>query len=159
LYLSAILFFVLNSEMNKILLIHPDMVVRDNLTFVLQHSGFHVVSAIEGQQALAQIDRCHPDLIIMAEEPGRLNVNELCIDIRQVCHIPVIILGRDKEEAAGIDLLEMGADAYLTYPLNLRELLARIHSLLRCQAGKAGDRSHSIRESGVLHQEGTKYSS
>jgi len=126
------------------------------LTFVLQHSGFQVVSAIEGRQALAQIDRCHPDLIIMAEEPGRLNVNELCIDIRQVCQIPIIILGRDKEEAAGIDLLEIGADAYLTYPLNLRELLARIHSLIRRQAGKAVGRSPSTEESGVLHQEGTK---
>jgi len=132
--------------MNKILLIHPDMVVRDNLTFVLQHSEFQVVSATEGQQLLAQIDRCHPDLIIMAEEPGRLNVNELCIDIRQVCQIPIIILGRDKEEAAGIDLLEIGADAYLTYPLNLRELLARIHSLIRRQAGKAVGRSPSTEE-------------
>jgi len=147
---------VLNHETNKILVIHPDMVVRDNLTFVLQHSGFQVVSAIEGQQALAQIDRCHPALIIMAEETGRLNVNELCVRIRERCQSPIIILGRDKEEAAGIDLLEMGADAYLTYPLNLRELLARIHSLLRCQAGKAGDGSHSTRETGVLHQEGTK---
>jgi len=153
LYLSAILFFVLNPETNKILVIHTDREVRDNLTFALQHSGFQVVSATEGQQALAQIDRCHPDLIIMAEEPGRLNVNELCIDIRQVCQIPIVILGRDKEEAAGIDLLEMGANAYLPSPLNLRELLARIHSLIRCYAGKAGDRSHITEESGVLYQE------
>ena len=142
--------------MNKILVIHPDMVVGDNLTFLLQHSGFQVVSATEGQQALASIDRCHPDLIIMDEEPGRLNVGELCVLIRERCQYPIIILGRDKEEAAGIDLLEMGADAYLTYPPNLRELLARIHSLIRRQAGKAGDRSHSTRESGVLHPEVTQ---
>ena len=142
--------------MNKILVIHPDMVVRDNLTFVLQHSGFQVIGAIAGQQALAQIDRCHPDLIIMAEETGRLNVNELCVRIRERCQSPIIILGRNKEEAAGIDLLEMGADAYLTYPLNLRELLTRIHSLIRRHSEKAGDRSHSTREIGVLHQEVTK---
>ena len=143
-------------EMNNMLLIHPDKVVEDSLTFALQHSGFQVVSATEGQQALAQIERRHPDLIIMAEEMGRLNDNELCIDIRQLRHIPIIILGRDKEEAAGIDLLEMGADAYLTYPLNLRELLAWIHSLLRRHSEKAGEKSHSEREGGVSHQEVTK---
>ncbi len=141
--------------MNKILLIHTDMEVRDNLTFALQHSGFQVVTATEGQQALDQIGRCHPALILMAEEMGRLNDNELCIDIRQLRHIPIIILGRDKEEAAGIDLLEMGADAYLTYPLNLRELLAWIHSLLHRHSEKAGEKSHSAREGEVLHQEVT----
>ena len=144
--------------MNKILIIHPDMVVRHNLTFLLQHSGFLVVSTAEAQQALDQIDRCHPDLIIMAEDMRKLNANELCIDVRQVCHIPIIILGRDKEEAAGVDLLETGAAVYLTCPLSLRELLARIRSLLCRHSEKAVERSHSIRGGGVLHQEVTKWS-
>ena len=117
--------------MRKILVIHPDLVSGDELTFVLQHSGFQVTHAIEGGQALAEIDRTRPDLIVMAEGSHRLNGGELCVRIRGICRVPIIILGQDHQEVAGVELLEMGADVYLTSPLNLRELLARIRSLLR----------------------------
>jgi len=117
--------------MRKILLIHPDLVLRKELAFALQHAGFQVVGAAMDDQALAEINRNHPDLIVMAEERRRLKADELCIRIREVCQAPIIILGQDHEEAAGIEFLEMGADAYLTSPLNMRELLARVRSLLR----------------------------
>ena len=80
---------------------------------------------------MTEIHRKHPDLIVMAEEGHRMNGDELCIRIRETCQSPIIVLGQDYEEAAGMDMLEMGADAYLTSPLNFRELLARVHSLLR----------------------------
>jgi len=117
--------------MQKILLIHPDLVLRKELVFALQHSGFQVVGTAMDDQALAEINRSHPDLIVMAEERPRLKADELCIRIQEVCQAPIIILGQDQEEAAGIEFLEMGADTYLTSPLNMRELLARVRSLLR----------------------------
>ena len=52
--------------------------------------------------------------------------------IREICETPIIILGEDKEEQAGIHFLESGADVYMTYPLNLKLFLAWIRSLLRC---------------------------
>ena len=125
--------------MGRILLIHPDLVLRDELAFNLQHSGFQVVGAIGDQQALTEVHRGPPDVIIMSESSHRLNGDELCVRLRQVCRAPIIILGQDSEEVSGIDLLEMGADAYLASPLNLRELLARIRSLLRrTQANATG---------------------
>ncbi len=117
--------------MQEILVIHPDLVMRENLVFILQHSGFRAVGVAEGQQALAEINRSCPDLIVMSAGAHGLNGNELWVLIREACQVPIVILGNDKEEAAAVDLLEMGADAYLTFPLNLRELLARVHSLLR----------------------------
>jgi len=118
--------------MEKILLIHPDLVMSDKLTFILQHSGFQVVSVSEGKQALAEISRRHPDLIVLAEDTHRLNGDEPCARIRELCQAPILVLGQEECEVAGIGFLEMGADVYLTSPLNLRELLARIHALLRC---------------------------
>ena len=117
--------------MQKILLIHPNQALQEELTFILQHSGFRVVSAIGGPQVLSEICNSHPDLVLLAEGSHRLNGDELCVRIRELCPTPIIILGQDEEEAAGVDLLEMGSDAYLTSPLNLRELLARVRSLLR----------------------------
>ena len=125
--------------MEKILLIHPDLVLRDELTFDLQHSGFQVVGTSGGQQALTEVYSRHLDVIIVAESSHRLNGDELCIRLRQICQAPIIILGQDSKEISGIDLIEMGADAYLASPLNLRELLAWIRSLLRrAQANAAG---------------------
>ena len=117
--------------MQNILFVHPDVAVRDKVSFLLQHAGFQVVGAPGAQPAMTELGKGCPDLIIMAEQSRILNGDELCIRIRQVCQTPIIILGQNHEEAAGIEFLEMGADAYLTSPLDMRELLARVRSLLR----------------------------
>jgi len=117
--------------MDKILLICPDLAMIDNLTFVLEHSGFFTVNAAESKEALAEIGKSSPDIVLMRENSRRLNGDELCIRIRELSDIPIIVLGQAEEEAAGVEFLEMGADAYLTSPLSLRELLARVRSLLR----------------------------
>ena len=113
------------------MLVCPDLAMTDNLAFVLQYSGFRIVNAAGSIQALAEVSRSSPDLILMRENSHRLNGDELCIRIREISDVPIIILGHEQEEAAGVEFLEMGADAYLTSPLSLRELLARVRSLLR----------------------------
>jgi len=117
--------------MENILLVCPDLTMKDNLTFMLQHSGFRIIDAAESKQALAEIGRSSPDLIVMRENAQRLNGDELCIHIRELSDVPIIVLGQEQEEAAGVEFLEMGADAYLSSPLNFRELVARVRSLLR----------------------------
>lgn len=117
--------------MQKILLIHSDSAIRRKLTFLLQHSGFEVADGSAPRPPLVEIDRSPPDLVLMAEGSRNLNGDELCIRIREICQAPIIILGQHQEEAAGIDFLEMGADVYLTSPLDTRKLLAYVHSLLR----------------------------
>jgi len=125
--------------MERILLIHPDLVLRDELTLALQLSGFHVVGASDGYQALTEVYGGQLDVIIVAESSHRLNGDELCVRLRQICQTPIIILGQDSKEISGIDFIEMGADAYLASPLNLRELLAMLRSLLRrTQANATG---------------------
>ena len=113
------------------MLVCPDLAMTDNLTFVLQNHGFQIVTTAGSKQALAEVARSSPDLILMRENSHRLNGDELCVRIRELSDVPIIVLGQEEEEAAGVEFLEMGADAYLTSPLSLRELLARVHSLLR----------------------------
>jgi DNA-binding response OmpR family regulator len=117
--------------MEKILVVCPELAMTDNLIFLLQHSGFQTVNVAGSIQALAEVNRSTPDLILMRENSRRLNGDELCIRIRELSDAPIIVLGQEQEEAAGVEFLEMGADAYLTTPLRFRELLARVRSLLR----------------------------
>jgi two-component system OmpR family response regulator len=117
--------------MQRILLVCNDAVMKDELTLFLQNSGFQVGSIVESKQVTAEMVRTHPDLILLRENPRRVNGDELCIHIRELSDIPIIVLGHALEQADGVEMLEMGADVYLTSPLNPRELLARIHRLLR----------------------------
>ena len=118
-------------NMERILLVCPELPMTDDLTFFLQHSGFQVVSAIEDHQAMVEMGRSEPDLILMRQNSHSLNGDELCARIRSQSTAPIIIIGRDQHQTAGVEFLEMGADAYLATPLNARELLARIRALLR----------------------------
>lgn len=113
------------------MLVCPDLAMIDNLTFVLQHSGFRIFSAAESKQALVELDRSTPDLVMIRENSHGLNGDELCFRIRELSDVPIIVLGQEPEEAAGVEFLEMGADVYLPFPLSLRELVARVRSLLR----------------------------
>ena len=117
--------------MEKILVVCPELAMSDNLIFLLQHSGFQTVNVVGSMQALAEVNRSSPDLILIRENSRRLNGDELCIRIRELSDVPIIVLGQEQEEAAGVEFLEMGADAYLPTPLRFRELLARVRSLLR----------------------------
>ena len=118
-------------NVKRILLVCADPAMTEELTFFLQHSGFHVASAGESRQVIDEMERTDPDLILMREKNSRLNGDELCVRIRELSDIPIIVLGWGPEEEAGVEILEMGADAYLPSPLDSRELLARIRSLLR----------------------------
>jgi len=117
--------------MRRILVVHPNLLVRNALIFSLQHSGFRVVGASGGEEALTEVRTAHLDVIVVAESSHRLNGDELCVRLRQICQAPIIMLGQGSKEVSGIDFIEMGADAYLTSPLSLRELLGRIRSFLR----------------------------
>lgn len=117
--------------MDTILLVHPDRKATGELTFLLQHSGFQVLTAVDADQALVEISKREPDVIVMPEALAKINGDQPCVRIRGICKAPFIILGEDEHEWAGIHFLNSGADTYIPSRVDPRLLLAWVRSLLR----------------------------
>lgn len=94
-------------------------------------AGYVVTAARDDGEALAEVTRACPDLVVMAESAWESTGTQLIGYLWELCWTPLIILGQSSDGADGIPYLEMGADAYLTWPVDFGELLARARLLLR----------------------------
>jgi DNA-binding response OmpR family regulator len=88
-----------------------------------------------GHRGLASVYEDRPDLVIVAEQVPGINVEELCSRLRQVSHLPIIVLGNIEDGSHEAHILEAGADAYMSKPPDAVELVAQVRSLLRRARG------------------------
>lgn len=97
----------------------------------LQNAGYRVLHAAEGRQALSMQREQEPDLIILDWMLPGMDGLEVLRHIRQNSPVPVLMLTARSQEIDRVLGLEVGADDYLTKPFSTRELVARVHALLR----------------------------
>jgi DNA-binding response OmpR family regulator len=116
----------------KLLLVDDDIRLRDLLRRYLEGQGFEVKGVGDGAQMRQALERGHYDLIVLdLMLPGEDGL-ELCRRLRgQGDDTPVVMLTAKGDEIDRIIGLEIGADDYLPKPVNPRELLARIRTVLR----------------------------
>jgi two-component system, OmpR family, response regulator MprA len=117
----------------KILVVDDERAVRDSLRRALELQGYQVDLAVDGAEALAQLENDgQPDAVVLDILMPGMDGLEVCRRIReQGSEVPVLMLtARDAvgDRVAGLDA---GADDYLVKPFALEELLARIRALLR----------------------------
>jgi two-component system response regulator ArlR len=112
----------------RILLIEADEALAAEIASTLQQAGYHIVTAGGPLEGLKKLYEFHPDLVIMARELLPADGESSFLRLRQASYLPIVVVGSQKEAA---ETLESGADAYVTTPPNLTELLARVRSLLR----------------------------
>ena len=109
----------------------PNIVVA--LEYLLQHAGYDVSVARDGEEALHQIEASVPDLVLLDVMMPVRSGYEVCKRIRERvewAHVKIIMLtakGRDAEVNKG---LAMGADLYVTKPFSTRDLINQINGLL-----------------------------
>ncbi|MFI5255101.1 MAG: response regulator transcription factor [Candidatus Limnocylindrales bacterium] len=101
----------------------------------LERAGFAVVSAGEGEGALALAASRRPDLVILdLGLPGRDGL-DVARALRRSSDVPIIMLTARAEEADKVVGLELGADDYVTKPFSPRELVSRVRAVLRRSEG------------------------
>jgi DNA-binding response OmpR family regulator len=101
------------------------------LKFNLEASGYEVIAAANGTEALALATAEHPDLAILDIRMPGLDGYEVCRQIREFSTFPIILLTALADPADKVLGLDAGADDYVTKPFSIEELLARVRAVLR----------------------------
>ncbi len=115
----------------KILVVDDEPRIIELLDSYLAKEGYAVVTAADGEAALAAADREQPDLILLDLMLPKKNGYEVCREIRAKSNTPIIMLTARDEEPDKIVGLELGADDYITKPFSPREVVARVRAVLR----------------------------
>jgi len=116
---------------NKILVVDDQSSVRQLLQDYLTEQGFKVVTATDGQNAIYTARHEEPDLILLDIMMPRMDGYDFLRQYRQERQTPVIIITAREEETDAVVGLELGADDYVIKPFRMRELVARIHAVMR----------------------------
>ncbi len=118
--------------MRTILVIDDDENLRDTIVLMLENDGFRPLQAADGKTGLDRAMLHKPDLILVDLRLPKMSGIEVCKQLRASrVQTPIIVLSAVGEEMDKVLLLEIGADDYVVKPFGVRELLARIHAVLR----------------------------
>lgn len=131
----------------KILIAEDDPHIRMGLVEALSTEGYSVIECRDGVEALSQIRNAQPDLVLLDIMMPRKSGFDVCRELRAAKNtVPILMLTAKGQETDKVVGLELGADDYVTKPFSLRELLARVHALLRraCQDSGQGSRPDRI---------------
>jgi two-component system response regulator RegX3 len=117
--------------MTRVLVVEDEESYRDPLTYLLRREGFEVSEAATGPEALAEFERAGADIVLLDLMLPGMSGTQVCRQIRATSSVPVVMVTAKDEEIDKILGLELGADDYVTKPYSSRELIARIHAILR----------------------------
>ena len=117
-----------------ILVVDDEPTIVEVVELYLRREGFAVLTAADGNAALAAIEHQRPDLIVLDLMLPGMSGLELTARLRGIGGPPIIVLTARSEETDRIVGLELGADDYVTKPFSPRELVARVRAVLRRSA-------------------------
>jgi two-component system response regulator RegX3 len=115
----------------RVLVVEDEESFVDALSVGLEREGFDITIARDGQEALGLFDKSNYDTVLLDLMLPKLSGLDVCRTIRARSEVPIIIVSAKGEEVDMVLMLELGADDYVTKPYRLRELVARIHAVLR----------------------------
>ena len=117
--------------MSKILVVDDEQSIVDVLAYNLTKAGHQPVVARDGEQALRLARAERPDLVILDLMLPGMDGLDVCRELRKDGDTAIIMLTAKDEEVDRVVGLELGADDYVVKPFSVRELMARVKSVLR----------------------------
>ena len=136
-------------SMPKTILVVDDKAnIRNLVREYLEAEGFRVLIAADGREALYAARAEKPDLILLDIMMPEMSGYEFLKTYRKERETPVILLTAKLDETDKVLGLELGADDYITKPFGMKELVARIHAVLR-RAGGAVKAAEVLAEGGL----------
>lgn len=115
----------------QVLVVEDEEDIAELIQFHLQQEGYFVDWASNGLEVLPKLDKNLPDLVILDIMLPGLNGIELCKRIKEKYLVPIIMVTARTGETDAVLGLELGADDYVRKPFSVRELMARIKTILK----------------------------
>lgn len=115
----------------KILLADDDSAILEITARSLNAEGYAVETTIDGEDAVKRVRGAAPDLLLLDVMLPGMDGFEVCREVRKFSNVPIILLTAKTDTVDVVVGLESGADDYVTKPFQMKELVARIRSVLR----------------------------
>jgi two-component system, OmpR family, alkaline phosphatase synthesis response regulator PhoP len=128
-----------------IVVIEDDAIVADTLKLYLEQAGFEVATARDGVSGFARASAPDVSLVVLDLMIAGMSGQDVCRRLRAASTVPIIMVTARVSEEERIAGLELGADDYVSKPFSPREVVARVHAVLR-RTGRhsGGDAPHTI---------------
>jgi two-component system KDP operon response regulator KdpE len=114
-----------------ILVVDDEPQLRRAVKATLTDLGYSVIDAKTGEEALEMLRHETPDLVLLDLNMPGIGGLETCRAIRETSDVPIIVLSVRNTERDKVQVLDAGADDYVTKPFGIQELLARIRAAMR----------------------------
>lgn len=130
---------------NRILIIEDDPNIAELIRLYLEKDGFLVSIASDGKTGVDLFRKENPHLILLDIMLPEMDGWEVCKEIRKNSKIPIIMLTAKDETIDKITGLNLGADDYIAKPFDMKEVIARIHAVLRRYESVSDNDSQDIK--------------
>ena len=117
--------------MSSVLVVEDERKIRDLLRSYLEHDGLTVLSTASGAEAIGLSRDAEPDLVLLDLRLPDVPGEEVAREVRRFSDVPILVLTAKTATDDRIRCLEIGADDYVTKPFSPREVVLRVHAILR----------------------------
>lgn len=117
----------------NILICEVEDILMTAIHFRLQKNGFDMISVKDGKEAMAELEKGHPELAIIGTNTTKVSATEIINYVRKVMKsdLPIIVVADLEEADAVLELTKVGANDFTLRPFKPKELIMRIKKLLQ----------------------------
>ncbi len=127
----------------KALVVEDDPNIAELIRLYLEKDGFEVHIAPDGKKGISEARSYQPNIILLDIMLPEADGWEVCREVREFCDVPIIFLTAKGETFDKVKGLEMGADDYIVKPFDTKELIARVHAVMR-RKGETEEKSQKL---------------